>query len=105
MRRTRRGKREFGRDMRAVAPDNAEDRGVLVNLPPTESRCCPGCEVRDKCARYLADIPSRHAVISDFEATNVHGSRCEHYLTVQQANELSAPVVGPTIHEAVKGLS
>lgn len=80
------------------------DRTETVPLAPSEPRCDPsrGCVMRSRCARAIAAIPARYAVIEDF-STAAHGGTalCGGYLDAAGLRKAAIKPPKPRVHPPI----
>ena len=80
------------------------DRSGNVRLPDNEPRCEPSrkCFMQSRCARAIAAIPAKYAVIEDFStAANGGTALCGGYLGAEQFRKAPLQTIKPRIHPPI----
>lgn len=76
---------------------------MRVWLTPSEPRCRPGCVVRRRCGRYLAEIPYQYAAVRNYavELDADQSGGCVHQIA---PSECVPPAPERRAHPPMDGL-
>lgn len=80
---------------------------TTLTLPADKARCRPdalGCNVKHKCARFLATVPERYGSVMDWTAMHkMAGSYlCSDFLSADSLRRQAEPIK-PRVHPPMGG--